>query len=371
MFLALRELRHSRLRYGLIGAILALVAWLVFLHSGLANGLATDNASAMQNMNADYLAFQSGSRVLLHRSLLPMTTVDAVRQVAGVRDAAPLGQFTLTVERAGSNDQIDATVLAIDPASFLAPEIIQGSGLTSGPANGVVINRTAQREGVRLGDTLKVLPSGQELKVVGFTEGQAYSHLPVIFMSIPQWQALRFPTTGAEGIPADPISAVAIKMDDGAVATTVAQQVSGVEVASRETVLQNLPGYKEETGSVTMIQAFLFIIAAFIMAAFFYVLTLQKSNQFGVLKALGAGTRFLARDLVGQVLVLTALGIVLGALLSYGVAAIIPAAVPFALDTKLVVLYGGVLLLVALVGTLLSLFQIAKVDALVAIGRVD
>jgi putative ABC transport system permease protein len=370
MFLALRELRHSRLRYGLIGSILALVAWLVFLLSGLANGLATDNASAMQNMNADYLAFQAGSRVLLHRSLLPMTTVDAVRQVPGVHDATPLGQFTVTVERAGSNDQIDATVLAIDPASFLAPKITQGNGLTSSQPNGVVVNRTAQREGVRLGDTLHVLPSGQELTVVGFTEGQTYSHLPVIFMNIPQWQALRFPTTGAEGIPTNPISAVAIKMD-AAAATIVAQRVSGVEVASKDTALQNLPGYKEEMGSVTMIQAFLFIIAAFIMAAFFYVLTLQKSNQFGVLKALGAGTRFLARDLVGQVLMLTALGIMLGALLSYAVAAIIPAAVPFALDTKLVAVYGGVLLLVALIGTLLSLFQIAKVDALVAIGRVD
>lgn len=53
MFLAIRELRHSRLRYGLIGAILALVAWLVFLLSGLANGLASDNASAMQHLNAD------------------------------------------------------------------------------------------------------------------------------------------------------------------------------------------------------------------------------------------------------------------------------------------------------------------------------
>lgn len=370
MFLALRELRHSRLRYGLIGAILALVAWLVFLLSGLANGLATDNASAIQNMNTDYVVFQSGSRVLLHRSLLPMTTVDEVRRVAGVRDATPLGQFTITIERAGSNDQVDATVLAIDPTSFLAPRILQGSGLAASQPDGVVINRTAQRAGVKLGDTLKVLPSGQQLTVVGFTEGQTYSHLPVIFMSIPLWESLRFPTMGAEGIPADAISAIAVKMDASAT-TSVERQVSGVEVASRDTVLQNLPGYKEEMGSVTMIQTFLFIIAAFIMAAFFYVLTLQKSNQFGVLKALGAGTRFLARDLVGQVLMLTALGIVLGALLSYAVAAVIPAGVPFALDTKLVVVYGGVLLLVALVGTLLSLFQIAKVDALVAIGRVD
>jgi hemin transport system permease protein len=370
MFLAIRELRHSRLRYGLIGAILALVAWLVFLLSGLANGLASDNASAMQHLNANYVVFQSDSRVLLHRSLLPMATVNDVRQVAGVHDAAPLGQFTVTVERSGSNDQIDATVLAIDPTSFLAPKIVQGVGLTSDQPNGIVINRTTQREGVKLGDTLKVLPSGQPLTVVGFTEGQTYSHLPVIFMNIPLWQSLRFAGPGAEGIPADPISAVAVKMDDAA-AAQVAQKVSGVEVVTRDTALLNLPGYKEETGSVTMIQAFLFIIAAFIMAAFFYVLTLQKSNQFGVLKALGAGTRFLARGLVGQVMLLTALGIVVGALLSYAVAAIMPAAIPFALDTKLVAVYGSVLLLVALVGTLLSLFQIAKVDALVAIGRVD
>lgn len=370
MFLAIRELRHSRLRYGLIGAILALIAWLVFLLSGLANGLATDNGSSMQHLNADYVVFQSDSRMLLHRSLLPMTTVNDVRQVAGVRDATPLGQSTITVERSGSNDQIDATVLAIDPAGFLAPKIVDGSGLTSGQPDGIVINRTAQRNGVKLGDTLMVLPAGQKLTVVGFTEGQTYSHLPVIFMDISLWQSLRFATTGAEGIPTNPISAVAVKMD-AAAATRVPQQVAGVEVASRDTTLQNLPGYKEEVGSVTMIQAFLFIIAAFIMAAFFYVLTLQKSNQFGVLKALGAGTRFLARDLVGQVLALTVVGIVAGALLSYAVAAIMPSAVPFALDTKLVVIYGGVLLAVALVGTLLSLFQIAKVDALVAIGRAD
>ncbi|WIG57913.1 MAG: Heme efflux system permease HrtB [Ktedonobacterales bacterium] len=370
MFLALRELRHSRLRYGLIGAILALVAWLVFLLSGLANGLATDNGSAIQHLNADYVVFQSGARTLLHRSILPMQTVQAVKQVSGVQDAAPLGQFTITVQRVGSSEQIDATVLAIDPTSFLAPPIITGTGLDSANQNGVVLDRTAQRHGVKLGDTLKVMPAGQEMTVVGFTEGQTYSHLPVIYMDIPLWQSLRFAAPGSAGAITDPISAVAVKMDSAA-AARVAADVPGVEVATKDSTLQNLPGYKEETGSVNMIQAFLFIIAAFIMAAFFYVLTLQKSNQFGVLKALGASTRFLARDLVGQVLLMTIVGVIVGALLSYAVAAIIPAAVPFALSTGLVVVYGGVLLLVALAGTLLSLFQIARVDALVAIGRVD
>jgi putative ABC transport system permease protein len=53
VFLALRELKHSRLRYALIGGIVMLIAWLVFPLAGLANALALDNASALINMDAD------------------------------------------------------------------------------------------------------------------------------------------------------------------------------------------------------------------------------------------------------------------------------------------------------------------------------
>ncbi len=370
MFLALREFRHARLRYGLISAILTLIALLVFLLSGLANGLSTDNGAALEHMNADYLVFQSGVRLFLHRSILPMQTVTEVQQVPGVKNAAPLGHLTVTVQRATTNEQIDATILAIDPSSFLAPPFIAGSGLSGHAPHSVVVDRTFQRHGVKLGDTLNVTPSGQGLTVAGFTTGQTYNHLPVIFTTIPLWQALKFAAPGSsEGI-TDPISAVAVQMD-AAAAARVAQAVPGVEVATLAVAIQNLPGYSEEQGTLTMIQVFLFLIAACIMAAFFYVLTLQKSHQFGILKALGASSAFLARDLIGQVLVLSMVGVLVGALLSYGIAALIPSAVPFALDTPLVAAYGAVLLAVALVGTLLSLRQIARVDALVAIGRMD
>lgn len=43
MFLALRELKHAKLRYILIGLIMVLIAWLVLFVTGLANGLANDN----------------------------------------------------------------------------------------------------------------------------------------------------------------------------------------------------------------------------------------------------------------------------------------------------------------------------------------
>src|SRR5262245_41962989 len=107
MFLALRELQHSRLRYLLLGTIITLIAWLVFILSGLANGLASDNAAAVRNMPADQFVFQSDSRLLLHRSLLPQGVVEQVRQVPGVRDATPLGQLGVTVARDEGGDRID------------------------------------------------------------------------------------------------------------------------------------------------------------------------------------------------------------------------------------------------------------------------
>lgn len=370
MFLALRELRHARLRYLLVSAIIVLLAWLVFLLSGLANGLATDNGAALQNMNADYLALQAGSRLYLHQSTLAGETVAQVRDAPGVRAVAPLGQLTATVARADSTQQIDVTILAIEPDSFLAPTITDGQPLAGAPEQSVVVNDSLARHGVKLGDQLQVTSTGQTLTVVGFTRGQTFNHLPVVFMDIPLWRSIKFAGGGANSDLADPISAVAIQATE-TTPEAIAAVVPGVDVASRITVMKNLPGYAEEMATITMMLVFLFIIAAFVLAVFFYVLTLQKTNQFGVLKALGASTGFLARNLVAQVLSLTAFGVVVGAALAYLVAALMPANIPFALQAPLVGTYGLVLLGVALLGTLLSLRRIATIDPLVAIGRMD
>ncbi|HEY8291186.1 MAG TPA: hypothetical protein VIG44_01795, partial [Thermomicrobiales bacterium] len=284
MFLALRELRHSRLRFVLIGTILTLIAWLVFLLSGLANGLAMDNAAAIQRMPADAFVFQADSRLLLQRSLLPLATVEQVRQVPGVT-AAPLGQLTLSFKRATGGDLLDATMLGIDPASFLAPPIVAGQRLQDAPAGGVVVDQKLADHGVHLGDTLIVQPSGTALTVAGFTSGQTYSHMPVIYAPLTLWQHLRFPTPEAAGQIAQPISAIAVQADNAA-RSRIANAVPGVEVGSRSDTVKHLPGYTEETGTLTMIQAFLFVIAALLIAAFFFIVTLQKTAQFGVLKAI-------------------------------------------------------------------------------------
>lgn len=370
MFLALRELQHSRLRYLLLGAIITLIAWLVFLLSGLANGLATDNAGAIQRMPVDYFVFQSDARLQMPRSLLPLAAVEQVRAQPGVADAAPLGQMMLSVKRATGGEQLDAAMLAIEPGSFVAPAITAGRPLDAGVVNGVVVDKKLADKGVALGDTLIVQPTGEQLTVLGFTSGRTYGHAPVIYATIAAWQKLRFAAPGSAGQVQNPVSVIAVRAGQSA-AEALPGALPGTEVASRSAAVGKLPGYSEEAGTLLMIQVFLFVIAALILAVFFYVITLQKTPQFGLLKAIGARTAFLARDLVGQVFLLTVGGIASGALLTFGIAAIIPGAVPFALDPRLVLGYGVVLLVVSLAGTLLSLRRIATIDPLIAIGRND
>jgi len=137
VFLSLREMRHARLRTALIVAIIALVAWLVFLLSGLANGLSSDNGASVRKMDAQGLVFERDVRLFLHRSILPMETVIKVASIDGVTAATPIGHLTVTLVDESGKNRIDATVLGIDPEGFqgfLAPDPSSGSSLADAPA---------------------------------------------------------------------------------------------------------------------------------------------------------------------------------------------------------------------------------------------
>ena len=107
MFLAINELKHSRFRYLMVGAIITLIAWLAFLLAGLANGLVADTGAALLDMKADHLIFQSNVRLFIHRSVLPEAMVNEVRELPGVTAATPLGHLTIVVTRASDSDQIE------------------------------------------------------------------------------------------------------------------------------------------------------------------------------------------------------------------------------------------------------------------------
>ncbi|MBM7646295.1 putative ABC transport system permease protein [Scopulibacillus daqui] len=364
MFLALREFKHAKLRYFLVGLIMVLIAFLVLFVSGLAKGLSSDNASAIQKMNADYFVIQKEADNRLNRSLLSEDKLRDIEKFAASQSTAPLGIQMTTFTKKGSSKQIDATFFAANVNGVLAPDVVEGRMINNHTTNEVVADHSLKEDGLKLGGHIKDQFSGKTFKIVGFTKGESFSHAPVIHMNFKEWAAVH-------NLPADKqmlFNVAALKTSKDK-AQLIEKKVPGVAVIDKSQALKGIPGYQEEQGSLMMMIAFLFVIAAFVLAVFFYVMTIQKINQFGVLKAIGAKTGYLARHIISQVLLITVISLVISIALTYGVAFVLPNSMPFDLTPPLVLGCSGMFLVVSVIGSLLSLYRVAKIDAIEAIGR--
>ncbi len=65
-------------------------------------------------------------------------------------------------------------------------------------------------------------------------------------------------------------------------------------------------------------QVFLLAISALVVGAFFTVWTIQRAGDVAVLRALGASTRYLLRDAIGQAGVVLGVGVGVGTALAAG-----------------------------------------------------
>lgn len=372
MFLAIQELKHSKLRFLLIGIITVLIAWLVFILSGLGNGLTTLSAATLKNVDADYVVFEEGSRASMSRSIISESLVDELKQQSNVEDASPMGATSATVinESSSEGEKVDVSIVGVIPGSFLELNVVEGKSLQEGQPLEVIANDSLKKKGYKIGDTLTIEGSLEKMKIVGFTTNETYNHLPAIFTTLDKWRAIQFAAPSSDKGVEKPVNAIMLQ-GKNIDAEQLNSQFEHTEIVTKAKAIQGIPGYKEENGTIMMMLAFLFVISAFVLGVFFYVLTLQKSNQFGVLKAIGASNGFLGKVIVSQVFILSLISVVIGILLTYLTALILPDEMPFSLDAKLVVLYSILLIAISTLGSVASVRRIAKIDPLLAIGRVE
>ncbi len=363
MFLAIREMRHSKLRFALITLVITMVSSLVFIIAALANGLSEGNTAAIEALPVDGIVVTAGSDFLLDRSAVSAAGAQKIAALPGIDVAEPIGISGGNVTTAKSDTLIGVSLFGIAPDGLVRPRIVKGAGL-GGPANGVVIDRTLADDGVGVGDTLLVEPGGAELTVVGITENQTYRIAPVVFMPLDLFRELH---PALPGQPDDAVTAILVK-GSGAGIASIPDAAPGTMIGSTRQVSDHIPGESEQNSTLLLIQVFLVVIAAGIIAAFFYIITLQKMPELGVMKAIGARTGYLARSLVAQVFVLALAGVLLGISIADTLDLVIGTAVPYSISASRMAVFGTLLLVVAVGGTLLSLLRIARVDPLAAIN---
>jgi putative ABC transport system permease protein len=360
MKLAWKEIRHSKTKYLLIESILILMIFMVVFLSGLANGLGDALSGSIDRTDAEYFVISTDAEKLIATSNIEKETLEQV--VAQTKDkVTSLNIKRSNVTTLDNETKLDITYFSIEPNSFLHPDLTEGDSLAKSKSeNSVVLDDSFKEQNVAIGDVIEDSVTGIQLTVVGFTKDRLYSHSPVGFISTET-----FTTFNQEINPTyvEKYNAIAVQGSD-----VENISIKGLEVLDKATIIDNLPGYAAEQLTIKMILWVLVIISAAVLGVFFYVITIQKQKQFGVLKAIGMKMSELTSYIMSQVLILSLIGVIIGNLLSIGMASMLPSSMPFFLETPMVIIISIVFIVISLFTSLISVRKVAKVDPMVIIG---
>ncbi|HDC8306445.1 TPA: ABC transporter permease [Staphylococcus aureus] len=349
MFLAWNEIRRNKLKFGLIIGVLTMISYLLFLLSGLANGLINMNKEGIDKWQADAIVLNKDANQTVQQSVFNKKDIENK-----YKKQATLKQTGEIVSNGHQKDNV--LVFGVEKSSFLVPSLIEGHKATKD--NEVLADETLKNKGFKIGDTLTLSQSDEKLPIVGFTESAKYNASPVIFTNDATIAKINPRLTG------DKINAVVVR-DTNWKDKKLNQELEAVSIND---FIENLPGYKPQNLTLNFMISFLFVISATVIGIFLYVMTLQKTSLFGILKAQGFTNGYLANVVISQTLILALFGTAFGLLLTGVTGAFLPDAVPVKFDVLTLLVFAIVLMIVSVLGSLFSILTIRKIDPLKAIG---
>lgn len=356
MFLAWKEMIHSKTRYAMIILVLILLSYLVFFLTGLAFGLGQANRSAVDDWQADKIVLSADANGRLNASMIKKD------QIALENDRLEgISVLSLVVEGKTdeSDDRISLTLLAVEEEGQANPQVKEGQA-NKDPFEVIASASLKEVYGFQLGDQLSLIGRAEKLTITGFTDDLMLSVSPILYTSPETAHALRANRDSEANYSALLVYGDSLEQD--------IQNNSQLEVLSINEFIEKLPGYQAQNLTFAMIIIFLIVIAAIIIGIFIYVLTLQKTKVFGVMKAQGISSAYISRSVIAQTLILSLLGLGIGLVLAVVTAIYLPQKVPFAFSWELVVISLVSMLIFAILGAFLSVRQIVNIDPSQAIS---
>jgi putative ABC transport system permease protein len=246
-----------------------------------------------------------------------------------------------------------------------APTRLEEGRLPTGPGEGVASDIDADR-GFAIGDRVRVLgPEGTTtIRIVGSASESRFSVSPAIFTSYRTFeQAARTRNPDAAVItPSVVVVTPDAGVDPATLAERITRQVAGVEALDRETAVDSLPGVSGVKTSFTIILTLAFVVVTLVVGIFFVILTVQKANALTLLRAIGAGSGYLTRALLVQVVAVVGGGVVIGALFLALAALASSPTFPISFDLATVATRGGAVALLAIVASLASIRRVLRLD---------
>jgi putative ABC transport system permease protein len=371
MFLALRDLRRAKVRFGLLMVAVGLLIFLTLFLQSLFGSLVDSFTGALRNQSGTVVVLGADARKNLSGSVITPNAAAAVTQVDGVGASGPLGVGAFTILPEGKADTsenlVDAFLFGYELGKPGAPTTLTNGRLPEGPNEAVA---TAGVSGFRVGDTVRLLAAEStppiEVKIVGEASDLRYSVQTTLFVSYDTFTAARYASNpAAVGQPVFPAALAVTAGSDTTpeqLATRINANVRGVEAFTTKEAAAAQPGVASVNQSFSLLLVLTVIVVLMVMAFFFLILTVQKAPAFTLLRAAGASKGYLRRAILIEVCAVLVGGLVVGFVLLITGVAVVRTFFPATIDAGTAVSYGLFLALLGFIGSLFSLRRIGKLD---------
>jgi putative ABC transport system permease protein len=381
VFLAFKEIWHSRARFLLISLVVALITTLVLFIAALAEGLGSGNREYLEKLNGELVVYQENLDLSIAASRIGRSKLNALRRVPGVAAVGQVAIVSMSIVMPGEEAPLDVSVLGVEPGQPGEPPAFVGQGLGRSRAREAVIDqRVVEQTGLGVGDivTIKSIQGTQEefydLTVVGISDARGFFLQPTIFVPYLTWEQIRprgaNETTGEGEFISNivVVKLVEAQADLASAAKQLEKSVDGIEVVNRKTAYEATPGYAAQQSTLDTQRYFSFFIGILVVGGFFQIQTLQKVAQIGMLKAIGASARTIALASLTQIVAVNAIGVLIGVAGSLALSLTFPPTLPVIFTGQSVLSAILALLVIGPAGGLVSIWLLLRVEPLTALG---
>ena len=364
MKIAWKELLRRPSRFLTAGGALTLIVVLLLILGGILDALTNASTGLLRAQSAPLIAYGATARDSIVRSRIPVEVHEAIREVPGVREASGLGVSLLGATVPGQSEPADVAIFGYEAANARVP---------APPDPGeAYADASLQDDGVSIGQTLEVGAAAVPVEVVGFVENTNYNLQGGLWVEADTWREILNENIPNAAVAPGTFQAVVITPEEGIspeqLADRVDEQVPEVKALTIDEAIAALPGVSQQQSVFSAIIGTTFTVAGLVVALFFALITIERIGLLGVLKAIGASSRTLAAGLTLQAVLIAAGAIVIGGLLTLGLASVIPDAVPLTLGLGRFAFTAFGLVLTALIGSAISFRRIIRIDPASAVG---
>ena len=356
--LARRYLFSDRIRFAIAAGGVAFAVLLIVLILGLFRGIIDQIGRFPSAAPSDLWVMQAGTPDPSHgASILPFSALERLEEVPGVAAAQPLLGRAMQVGSARFG-----FVMAVPEGPFQA-ETIESFGARSSPESGKVILSSvlAKDIGAGRGDAVFIGASRFEVadvssSVVGSFSGAAFVNAQDAAQLFGDPEAFSFALVFVS--PGADLEEVAAAIEDRVPGTDALTPQEFADVVRQEVEEGFLPIFAVFIGLA-------FVVGLAVIALTIYTSTVERTRDYGVLKAVGASPWQLLAVVVRQSVIVALVGYALGSGLGFVSGKLIQDAVPqftlfFRWQDFLLVLAAA--LAMSAVATLVPVRRVAGID---------